>query len=666
MRIPSAKTDQSIDFVAVDSTDLKTRKTGLSAFTVYRSRNGGAATVYTTPTVVELSAANMPGVYALLIDEDTTIASGSDSEEYCVHITCATMAPVTRTVELYRRDVSSGKTLTVDGNNRADASVGAMTAGVLTATAIAADAITAAKIADGAIDAATFAAGAINAAAIAADAITDAKVASDVTIASVTGSVGSVTGAVGSVAGNVTGSVGSVAAGGITSGSFAAGAIDNAAIAADAIGSSELAASAATEIGTAVWSATTRELSSGANIALAKGAGVTGFNDLDAAAVRSAVGLASANLDTQIDALPTNAELATALAGADDATLAAIAALNNMSPAQVKTQADQALTDAGVTTTVTGRIDAAISTRLAGASYTAPDNAGIGAIEAKTNNLPSDPADQSLIIAATDAIVSAIATTDGKVDGVKSVTDSLVMTAGKLWVLNDNGDPLPTADDIKASVWTALVGDYLGAGTTAETIYDTLTAAQAANAVTTKLDATLEDSSGYRFTAHALEQAPTGGSAPTASEVAIAVWDEALAGHATDGTAGKVLTDTGAAAGTIEGRIGTPAFGDLAGDIAHAQGVIDGIDAKTTNLPTDPADQSLIIAATDAVMSRLGAPAGASLSADVAAVKSDTTAVKGKTDSLAFTGGAVDANIAAVNGTEVSGTGALGDEWGPA
>lgn len=58
---------------------------------------------------------------------------------------------------------------------------------------------------------------------------------------------------------------------------------------------------------------------------------------LDAAGVRSAVGMASANLDTQIDALPTNTELATALASADDAVLAAIAALNNLSQANVRT-----------------------------------------------------------------------------------------------------------------------------------------------------------------------------------------------------------------------------------------------------------------------------------------------------------------------------------------
>lgn len=59
---------------------------------------------------------------------------------------------------------------------------------------------------------------------------------------------------------------------------------------------------------------------------------VGGGGGLDAAGVRAAVGLASANLDTQLstlqttaDAIPTNAELATALGTADDVTLAAIA-----------------------------------------------------------------------------------------------------------------------------------------------------------------------------------------------------------------------------------------------------------------------------------------------------------------------------------------------------
>lgn len=50
-------------------------------------------------------------------------------------------------------------------------------------------------------------------------------------------------------------------------------------------------------------------------------------------------------LQTSVDDLPTNAELATALGTADDATLAAIAALNNLSAAQVNAEVDTALSD---------------------------------------------------------------------------------------------------------------------------------------------------------------------------------------------------------------------------------------------------------------------------------------------------------------------------------
>jgi len=122
MRIPSGVTDQFIYFVAVDPTDLKTRETGLTGFTVYRSRDGAAAVAYTTPTVNETDTTNMPGVYELLVDEDMTIAAGNDSEEVCLHITQASMAPVTRVFELYRRTVTAGNTHTVDatGNGAAD------------------------------------------------------------------------------------------------------------------------------------------------------------------------------------------------------------------------------------------------------------------------------------------------------------------------------------------------------------------------------------------------------------------------------------------------------------------------------------------------------------------------------------------------------------------
>lgn len=88
-------------------------------------------------------------------------------------------------------------------------------------------------------------------------------------------SSGTGTGQISLSAGVAQAQVASVAAAAITNAAFAAGAIDSNAIATDAIGSAELAASAVTEI-------------------------QTGLSTLAAADVRAAVGLASANLDTQL------------------------------------------------------------------------------------------------------------------------------------------------------------------------------------------------------------------------------------------------------------------------------------------------------------------------------------------------------------------------------
>lgn len=200
---------------------------------------------------------------------------------------------------------------------------------------------------------------------------------------SLSGSVGSVTGAVGSVTGNVggnvTGSVGSVASGGITAASIATDAIDADAIAASAVTEiqSGLATSASISALNNLSSAQAQTAAEAALVTHRLDELLNADSDIDGAApptvgsvfhelmtkttgsftfdqttdsleairdrgdaawvtgsgtstltqadVRTAVGLASANLDTQLDALPTNAELATALDSADDAMLAQIA-----------------------------------------------------------------------------------------------------------------------------------------------------------------------------------------------------------------------------------------------------------------------------------------------------------------------------------------------------
>ncbi len=103
---------------------------------------------------------------------------------------------------------------------------------------------------------------------------------------------------------------------------------------------------------------------------------------LDAAGVRSAVGLASNDLDTQLDDLPTNAELATALGTADDAVLAAIADLpTNAELATALASADDAVLAAiGDLPT-----NAELATALAAA-----DDAVLAAIAALNNLSVSD------------------------------------------------------------------------------------------------------------------------------------------------------------------------------------------------------------------------------------------------------------------------------------
>jgi hypothetical protein len=269
MIIPSGSTDRKMFFVAVDSTDLKTRVTGLSSFTVYRSRDGGAATAYTTPTVAELSSANMPGVYVLTLDEDTTIAAGHDSEEYCVHITAATMASVTRTLDIQRVKFTEGQSATM-ANNAVDADLervaGATTDVAALATNVAAILVDTGTTLDGRIPA-SLVSGRMDASvgAIAANAITAASINAAALNGKGDWNIGK-TGYALSAAGvqaiwdaltsalTVVGSVGklivdnlnatitsrqpsgsvSIAAGGIASTAFAAGAIDSAALAASA------------------------------------------------------------------------------------------------------------------------------------------------------------------------------------------------------------------------------------------------------------------------------------------------------------------------------------------------------------------------------------------------------------------------------------------------
>lgn len=363
MRVPSGSTDRYVYFVAVDPDDLKSRETGLSGWTVYASLNGGTAGAFTTPTVNETDSSNMPGVYELLLDEYTSLTGGHDAEELCLHITHASMQPVTRVIEIYRPETTEGTTLSVAGG-----AINSLGTGVITAGTLATDAITAAKIADNAItndQLATTAvteivAGVWNALRSSYNSAGSFGEGAASVQGNVTGSVGSVTGAVGSVTGavgSVTGSVGSIDTGGITSGSFAAGAIDSSAVATGAIDADAIASSAITDAKIATGAITNAKFAAGA---------------IDASAIA-----ASAIADTKIaTGAITSAKFA---AGAIDSSAIATAAID------ADAIASSAITDAKIAT------GAITSDKLAAGAITATVIA-TGAVDADA--LATDAVDE--------------------------------------------------------------------------------------------------------------------------------------------------------------------------------------------------------------------------------------------------------------------------------
>ena len=158
--------------------------------------------------------------------------------------------------------------------------------------------------------------------------------------------------------------------------------------------------------------------------------------------------------------------------------------------------------------------------------------------------------------------------------------------------------------------------------------------------------------------------------APSAAAIADAVWDEAISGHAVSGSTGEALAAAGGAGDpwitALPGSYSAGQAGYIVGTNLNATVSSRASQTSVDDVPTNAELATALGTADDAVLARLGTPAGASVSADIAAAKADTAAIKAKTDSLTYTvAGVVDSNIQRVNDVAVTGTGASGDEWGP-
>jgi hypothetical protein len=192
-------------------------------------------------------------------------------------------------------------------------------------------------------------------------------------------------------------------------------------------------------------------------------------------------------------------------------------------------------------------------------------------------------------------------------------TDDIGVAGAGLTVLATQAT-VDAIDDILDTEFPALVTAVADLPTNAELATalgtaDDAVLAQVAlvKAVTDKVDDTLEDDAGtYRFTANALEEAPSGGTGLDAAGVrdaiglATANLDTQLADieSKVDDTEGLITTvDTVVDAILVDTN-------ELQTDWVNGGRLdllIDAINAKTTNLPTDPADESALEALIDAL-----------------------------------------------------------------
>ena len=128
-----------------------------------------------------------------------------------------------------------------------------------------------------------------------------------------------------------------------------------------------------------------------------------------------------------------------------------ILGFNDVSAAEVRVQMDASLVDAGATPAAFANLDATVSSRASQTSLDTLDDyvdTEVAAIKSKTDNLPSDPADQSLIIDATNTILGRLpaALEGGRMSAVLAATP-------------------PTSSEIADAVWDEEMSGHTTSGT---------------------------------------------------------------------------------------------------------------------------------------------------------------------------------------------------------
>lgn len=357
----------------------------------------------------------------------------------------------------------------------------------------------------------------------------------------------------------------------------------------------------------------------------------SGLSTLDAAGVRSAVGLASANLDTQLtaidDYLDTEVAAIKTVTDAIGATGTGLTAIpwNAAWDAEVQSEVADALavydppTKAELDTAVANvSVDEIQATAIADLFNT---DSGTTYASAVAGSAVKEIADNAGGSALTEA---------GIADAVWDEAIAGHLTAGS------TGNALNAAGSAGDPWATAIPGAY-GAGTAGKILGDNINATISSRATQTSVD-TIDD---FLDTEVAAIKAKTDQlTFTTANQV------DARTMTNSDKTGYSLTATTGL------GNQTSNITGNLSGSVGSVTGSVGSVVGLTaSNL--------------DATISSRASQASLDTLDDY--VDTEVAAIKAKTDSLTFTvAGQVDANVQYVNDAQVTGNGQTGTEWGPA
>jgi hypothetical protein len=245
-----------------------------------------------------------------------------------------------------------------------------------------------------------------------------------------------------------------------------------------------------------------------------------------------------------------------------------------------------------------------------GAPAGASVSADIAAVNAKTTNLPASPA----------AVGSAMTLHGSAVQAVWDALTSAFTTSGSIGKrLADNVDAqISTRSTFAGGAVSSVTGNVGG------NVVGSVGSVTSAVTVGTNNDKT-----GYGLSSAAVQ----------------AIWDVLASAMTTAGSIGKRIVDY--LTGDAYTRLGAPSGASVAADIA-------AINAKTANLPADPASNTQVN--TRLASSGYTAPDNTSIAA-----------VKTQTDKMTFdASNRIASNTKAVNDATITGSGTSGSPWGPA